>query len=185
MPSPDWAALERYARWRRNMRWHTLPDDIVTLVLRHLTNADVCALVAAVAGDPRADPHAVPEPMRPAWVRCEVCRAFTAFVKDHVADEVLHDTRDPYTSTAMILDWSCFSNREPNVVAEFSWRRKRACIRVHEERLMWEARTHLQRGLSVVRATLHRVVDWNGSRILNPEPVEAIEYVLIPPGLVC
>tara|TARA_B110001452_G_scaffold246851_1_gene232475 strand:+ start:45 stop:614 length:570 start_codon:yes stop_codon:yes gene_type:complete len=180
-----WHTVERYARWRRNIRWRDLPDDIVLAIASHLGGAEVHALVAALTGDGSEDrPLTIsPLPLRDLWVRNELWRLFASFIHSGVADEVLHDTRSPYTSTVLIFDWSCFSRATPNVIVEFSWEHKRACIRANHERFMGEVLRHSREGLPVVRVTFHRTLYWNGSFILNPTPAKVMEYQLIPPKL--
>lgn len=180
-----WGRVERYARWRSKLRWGDLPDDIVTSIVTHLDDTDVDTLARALVGDPLERWAAIrPRTLQTAWLQGELYRFFASFVYGDLADEVLHDTRSPFASTAMVLDWSCFSPVSANVVAEFSWRQKRAHVEIHRDRLMWELWRHVWDGLPVARATLHRVLNFNGESVLNPSPTRVVECLLVPPTLV-
>lgn len=179
----QWKTLECYARWKGNLRWNDLPDDIVYMIAGRLNVQDVLALVDALVNDPLGNPHLVPSALWRPWLRCISCEMFKRFLNSGIAEEVLYDTRNPFTSTVILLDWSKFSRQLALPVAEISWRMKRTHVDIHEARFLAEVDTHETRRLPVVRVTLHRVMYWNGERIINPEPVKAIEHTLIPPNL--
>ena len=181
----SWEVVERYARWRRTMRWRDLPDDVVGTIISFLGETDVDSLVRALVDDPQANGLSIhPMELRTLWAQDEVIRSFRAFVASRLADQVLYDTRSPATSTVLLFDWSCFSVNPPQAVVEFSWHAKRALVDIHRDRLLDEARRRAHAQLPVARVTLHRVFESGGRCFMEPEPTMVSECSVVPAGLV-
>ena len=165
------------------MKWNDFPDDIIKVISYFLTRTEVQALVYALLDTPYLFPEQIPISLRRTWIQSKVLESFKNFVYDELADKILYETREPFTSTVILLDWSCFSAKKPFPVSEIMWMKRRACVHFYDTRLLDELEEHAAMGLTVVRVTIHRSIIWKDTKIVNPEPTSATTHRLIPDHL--
>ena len=180
MKLTGWDRLERYAKWKGRFRWVDFPDDVLTLIVSHLTETEVLTLVRALA--PENDAQEVPKFLRDLWIRCVVFHSFRRFVYDQLAEVVLYHARDT-TSCALFADWSCFSPEQAPPLVEFAWVNRRPQVVFHEDRMMWQILVQSKKRLPTVRLTVHEHRVWGSKNFLDPEPLFAIAYPFIPNAL--
>ena len=139
-----WSRLVRYANWRRSGRcaaWlMRLPDDILHVICSYLDGSSLCALLEADCGYAldafrNADALIVPHPLRSAWHMHHAMRAVQALLHD-IADVALYHARCN-TRIVAYADWSPFTPRIPQALAEYEWRMSpfpypRANVVLHE-----------------------------------------------------
>ena len=186
-----WHRLERYARFRsRRLSLDALPSDVMRVVVGFLSWREFLLLVHAYVGFApdlweRGHLGLVPRDLRSLFVirqslsglqrRLEVV-AETALFHCRRADEV-----------RVLVDWSPFSPHPPREVARVCWTREalpRADVRIHTDSMYDLLRRALDRGLPVVRITLHPLFYWSNRAVLHPTPCVVLNHALLPHAIV-
>ena len=180
-----WQRLERYARaQQRRLRLDHLPSDVVALVCAHLSNASVCALVAAMYAAPHAircaaDLVHVPPCVRDDWVARVACDELTGQLKMLMSRACFH-CRLVSTSMIAVADWSAYRRRCPQPLAEYGWwlgnqLQPEWRMHVHHDRVRHHVRDILRRGGCATRISLYCVI--NNMYIQNAEVSASLHYV--------
>lgn len=167
------------------MKLVELPDDVIAHVARFLAHEDLCALLQAVLGHSpsmwsREGLVAVPVGMRSEWLAHSILNEFRDFLHSLSPWGLFH-SRECMVVCAMI-NWSPFSNRPPDVIAEYSWKHgpPRPNVVIHDRVLhacmLWCVRQRLPQ----VCVTLHSLLRWDGQTILCPTPMHRTHHTLFP-----
>ena len=185
-----WTRLERYARYKGNMRLLDLPPDVLWLVARFLEDAsDVQSLVEACVGFPpqmhRID-HvgAIPHSLSFRWFERSATASAQHCIQRLAQSALFHCNGG---SMVFLTDWSPFSKKPPLAVARCTWvftPQPIPTIEVHETSLSFVVRKALRRSQPVVRLTLHHTTHWSERALMCPDPLRVWSLPLYPHQLI-
>ena len=165
--------------WKGKLRWSDFPDDVLLLIVSHLTQQEILLLVEALVGPGPVPPTRVTMSIRDTWMRCCLCASFRNFVYYQISEEALYRTKG-VSRSFLCLDWSVFSPTPLRPVAVFYWYNCRPCIEIKEDVLLQEIMDHAKRKVPIVRLTVHQQFNFWGRGILRPQPIMIRTYPLVP-----
>ena len=179
--------VDRFVRLRtKRFCLGALPPDVLGHVATFLADADLQSLVHALVGcDPdlqcRAHVDAVPVEMRAAWVDVRVMRDLDVALRA-LTDKCMYLARDCNSALA-VLDWSPYTRRRIDPVAEYCWSAQAPHARVSLNRAAMRRavlRSHRTRR-PYAQVAVYMCLRWNGRVVVKTaQPMHFTTLPLIP-----
>lgn len=202
-----WKLLERYSRMRqRRFALPALPDDVLELIVSHLGAQDVLNLASALCGGSlrlddsahavRAGLERLPLCMRRTWYDFRVLDDFELYVRTVIGDCAFFMARDAL-SIVLVADWSPFSRRPIEVLAEYAWTepqspetcgfpslfrgyRRATCLTVNRPNVYRALLRAEGAGMHCMRLQMHQKCYFHDSTVVHPEPLASTVYHFAP-----